>query len=79
LGGSTVTKGKQFNFYSSNIYNSTLEPVLSLKEIEEKIQKKFSLGIRSKELIFRLKNFLKNLLVAFSTWYYPEKKYKKLR
>jgi hypothetical protein len=83
FGLSTGTKSEKLNFYSSNILNSPLVPVLKPKstnfsplvpvqspqEIDEKISKKSFFGhlYRSKYLIFGHKKFLKIFLAAFGT------------
>jgi hypothetical protein len=80
FGFSTGIKSEKLNFYSSNILNSLLVPVLNPKstnfwplvpvqstlKIEEKNSKKFFLGFCT----FGPKNFG----AAFGTWYYLQKK-----
>jgi hypothetical protein len=60
---------------------SSLGPVQSPQEIEEKNSKKVFFGYlyRSKDFIFGPKKFLKNFLAGFGTWYCLQKKFKKLR
>jgi hypothetical protein len=85
---STGTKGKKLNFYSSNINNSHLVPILNPKsdtflplvpgfstQINQKNSKKVFLAIFSgpKTWFLDPNNFFKNLLAAFGIWYNLQK------
>jgi hypothetical protein len=78
------TKGEKLNFYSSNIQNSPLVPVLKPKSttfshlvsVQKKSKKYFFVYLYlAKYLIFGPKSFL----AAFGTWYYNQKTFKKLK
>ena len=71
FGFSTGTKSEKLNFYSSNILNSSLVPVLNPQDLKKSMQKfkKWYL-YRFKYLIFVPKKFLKNFGGVFGTWYY---------